>query len=216
MLAEGAAAQSAPRTTFGFLVGGTAAKVTDVDLSSADVFNGTATLTNRYGFQAGAFLNYVMKDRLSLQPELHYIQKGTVLDIDNLGDASGSLTLSLGYIEVPLLVRMDFGKRDAWRPFITVGPTVAYRAGCEAELKSGGAKLALECESLEDEGVTFDPFEKTDLGISAGVGVAGKLGGLPMLTQLRYGRGFTTIVKNPQDNQSPKNSVFSLVLGISR
>ncbi len=47
MVASSASAQGGGRTTFGVLLGGTAAKVTDVDVGAADLFNGLSTIKNR-------------------------------------------------------------------------------------------------------------------------------------------------------------------------
>ena len=205
-----AASQSTSRTTFGILLGGNAAKITDLDLSGGvDEISGDAK--NKYGFQIGAFLNRKFNDRLSFQPELQYIQKGTGIDISGAGEV-GDFTLKLSYVELPVLLRADFGKPEGWRPFITLGPTFAFRTSCGAEISAGGASVEVDCDEF-DEGE--DTFESTDIGMSAGLGLAGATAKHPVFLQLRYGLGFTSIAKDAGD-RSPKNSVISLVIGIGR
>ena len=205
---------SAQRTSFGVLVGGVAAKVTDVDVGSADLFNGLSTVENRYGFQAGVYVNRTFGTMWSLQPELHYIQKGTVFDV-SATPVSGSLSIDLAYVEVPVLLRADLGTA-AWRPFITAGPTIAMRIGCKGTLESGSSTLSVDCDEFEDNGTKRDPFETTDFGVNVGAGITGKMGGRSALVQLRYGRGLTSIITDASSStaaKSPKNSVISLVFG---
>lgn len=216
MAAGALPAQAAHRTSFGVLLGGAAAKLANVDVESADLFNGLSTIKNRYGFQAGVYMNRSLGTVWSVQPEVHYVQKGTRLDVGGSSPV-GSLAIDLAYVEVPLLVRADLGKAP-WHPFLTAGPTLALRVGCDATLKSGISSLSVECKELDDNGTKRDPFETTDIGASIGAGFAGRLGGRRVLMQLRYGRGFTTVVKDDGSStgtkQSPKNSVISLVLGL--
>lgn len=207
-------AQSAPRTSFGILVGGTAAKLSDVDVGAADLFNGLSTIKYRYGFQVGAYVNRSFNSMFSLQPELHYVQKGTKLEIG--GTSPGSLTIDLSYVEVPVLLRADFGSAS-WRPFVTAGPTFSFRVGCKATAKTSGATLSVDCKEFDDDGTIADPFETTDFGATVGAGLVGSLGGQRALVQLRYGRGFKTVIKDVAasggSTQAPKNAVLSLVFG---
>jgi len=209
-------AQSTSRTTFGLLIGGTAAKITDIDLGSADVFNGTSKQGFRFGLDVGAFVNRSLNDRISFQPEAHYIQKGTVLDFGGPGQADGSLKLAFTYVEMPLLLRIDLGSRAAWRPFITAGPTFAMRIGCTGNIDGGDANLSVDCKEFDDNGTSADPFQKTDIGASVGAGLTGMMGKRPILAQLRYGRGLTTFIKDPGAGESPKHSVISFIVGVSR
>ena len=210
-------AQGAGRTTFGVLVGGTAAKVTDIDVTSADLFSGLSTVKNRYGYQAGVYVNRSFSKFLSLQPEVHYIQKGTVFDVGGTSSL-GAVTIDLTYVEVPLLLRADLGS-SPWHPFITAGPTVAMRVGCKGHVESSGSNLSVDCKNFDDNGTAADPFETTDFGGSVGAGLVGSVGGSKVLMQLRYGRGFKTVVTDDGSSGgtlAPKNSVISLVLGIGR
>ena len=210
-------AVSAQSTSFGVLLGGVAAKVTEVDVSSADFFNGASTIKNRMGFQAGVYVNRAFNKTFSIQPELHYIQKGTVFDIGGT-NAADKLTIDLTYAEVPVLLRADFGS-SAWRPFVTAGPTFAMRIGCTGSIEASGSSLSVDCEEFEDNGVKKDPFEKMDIGANVGAGIAGTLGGNKVLMQLRYGRGLTSIITDDaaaSAAKTPKNSVISLVFGIGR
>jgi Outer membrane protein beta-barrel domain len=207
------------QTTFGALLGGNAAKLAGIDVTSSDLFNGTSEIKNRIGFQAGIYLNRRFGSMWSLQPEIHYTQKGTTLDFGGTGQAAGELGFNFGYAEVPVLLRADFGG-EGLHPFIVAGPSIAMRLSCNATLAGTGASLEVDCEEFDDNGTTRDPFKKTDIGGTVGVGLSGRLLGRAMSAQVRYGRGFTNILSDDAsgstDTQTPKNSVLSVVFGLGR
>lgn len=215
MLAGMVSAQTVGGTTFGVLVGGTAARVTDIDVGSADLFNGLSTIKNRFGFQAGAFVNRSFSKVWSLQPEVHYVQKGVVFDVGG-SSGIGTVSIDLTYVELPVLLRADLGSA-VWHPFISAGPTVALRVGCRGKVETAGSALSVDCNDFDDNGAARDPFETTDFGVSGGVGMVGAVSGRKVLMQLRYGRGFKTVVTDDGSSSgstlAPKNSVISVVFG---
>lgn len=206
------------QTTFGILIGGNAATLSGVDLASDDLFNGTSTIKNRLGFQGGFYLNKRLNNRWSLQPEIHYVQKGATLDFGGTGQADGNLAFDFGYAEIPVLLRLDLGN-GALHPFITAGPSVAMRVACDASLEATNAKLTVDCDEFDDNGTRNDPFKTSDVGGSVGVGLVGRMLGRTAQLQLRYGRSFTSILADEStanDSQKPKNAVLAVVFGIGR
>jgi hypothetical protein len=210
-VAQTAGAQQAHRTSFGLLLGGTSSRVTDLNTASPDLFNGTASVANRYGYRAGLFINRDLVNRFSLQAEAYYIQKGTRLNATPVQD--GSLDLSLAYVEVPLLLRADLAPHSAFRPFVTAGPTMAFRVHCRGAVRVDVYTTNATCRELNDDPAQ-DLFVSSDVGLSGGAGLEYVLMGHSVLLQLRYGRGLTTIVNHPSEGLSPKNSTFSLITGI--
>ena len=209
----------AAQTTFGALLGGNAAKLSGVDVTSSDLFNGTSEIKNRLGFQAGLYMNKRFGSMWSLQPEVHYTQKGTTLDFGGTGQAAGELGFNFGYAEVPVLLRADFGG-EGLHPFIVAGPSIAMRLSCNASLAAPGASIEVDCEEFDDNGTTRDPFKKSDIGGTVGAGLSGRLLGRAMNVQIRYSRGFANILSDDasgsSDTQKPKNSVMSVVFGLGR
>lgn len=207
------------QTTFGVLLGGNAAKFVGVDVTSSDLFVSTSEIKNRIGLQGGLYLNKRFGSMWSLQPEIHYTQKGTTLDFGGTGQSAGELGFNFGYAEVPVLLRADFGG-EGLHPFIVAGPSIAMRLACSASLSGTGASVDVDCDEFDDNGTTRDPFKKTDIGGTVGVGLSGRLLGRAMSAQVRYGRGFTNVLSEDAngstDTQKPKNSVISLVFGLGR
>lgn len=211
-------AQSTQSMSFGVVLGGTAAKFSGLDLKAEDFLGGTSTAGQRMGLQAGVYVNKPLMGRLSLQPEVHYVQKGA--EFDGRSGDNLKLTFALTYVEVPVLLRADFGS-GAIHPFVIAGPSFSYRAGCKATIASASASLGLQCEDIDSNGTKRDPFKSSDIGAAVGVGLAASLGGRTITSQLRYGKGFTSIATdeataNSSADQSPKNSVISLVFSFGR
>lgn len=209
--AQSIEAPSSHRTSFGVLLGGTSSRVTDLNSGSTDLFNGTGSVANRYGYRGGLFVNRELAKRFSLQAEAYYIQKGTRMHANPEQD--GSLDLSLAYVELPLMLRADLAPHSAFRPFVTAGPTMAFRVHCRGAFRIDIYTINATCRELNDDPAQ-DLFVSSDVGFTGGAGIEYVLMGRSVLLQLRYGRGLTTIVNNPSAGLSPKNSTFSLVTGI--
>jgi hypothetical protein len=209
-LGHTASAQGPRHPSFGVLIGGSLARVVGVNLGSPDVFNGASTMSNRVGGQIGAYVTIPFNPRWSVQPEVSYVQKGAQLNVS--GSTSGSYNLALAYVEVPVLLRADLGTLTAWHPLVVAGPSFATRVGCSSTVKSGASTVSVDC----DKSGSTDPFKSTDMGVLAGVGMAGSLGGLSSSLQLRYSRGLSTISTTPSPSLSPKNSVITLAVSVGR
>lgn len=216
-----AAAQGFPRaeSRYGVLAGASITSISDLDGDFAGELGTQLSNKNRVGAQAAFFARLPLKGALSLQPELHYIQKGGMLEVTSteLGNESAELGVKFGYLEVPVLLRLDLGSGN-WRPFLTAGPTVALRTSCKVSIGFSGTNLNTDCDSgdLDDEGEgsAEDPFTKTDVGASAGAGLAGSLMGRSVFVQLRYNQGLRTIAKDTPSTLTPKNRGFSLIVGL--
>jgi hypothetical protein len=205
------ASQPTRRTTYGILVGGTSSQLTDLNASSPELFGGTGHVANRYGVRAGVFINKPLGFGLSLQPEVHFIQKGTRIEATPV--SSGSLDYALAYIEIPVLLRADLAATSPFHPFVTAGPSFAFRVHCLGTFATSTQSQQYNCRQLNDD-PTRDLFVSSDVGVSAGVGVEHLVAGRAVMLQLRYGRGLTTILSNPMDGLLPKTSTVSLVAGI--
>lgn len=217
-----AGAQAAPRPTFGALLGANFYTLTDSDFSEFEEDVGAELKSSRrVGFQIGAYLQQPLSGAFSIQPELHYIQKGVNYELnvsDPNVDVSGDLTLRLSYLEVPVLLRYDADASRRVRPFVVAGPTFAYRVACKIGVEAEGFNQVADCDDTSDgEAVADDPndpFKKFDVGALLGIGVQTTRGRRVMSAQLRYAQGFTTVARNATGDQSPKNSGISILLGI--
>ncbi|MBL0937542.1 MAG: PorT family protein [Gemmatimonadaceae bacterium] len=204
---------------YGILAGASVNTISDLDRGLAGDLGAQLNTKNRIGGQAALYARIPLKGALSLQPELHYIQKGGKVEVTDasIGNDAVDFSLKIGYVEIPVLARIDLGS-GSWRPFITAGPTVALRTSCKLSFGSGSTNIATDCDSGDlgegEEAASEDPIKKTDFGASAGVGIAGSLMGRSVFAQLRYNQGLATIAKDAPSSVSPKNRGFAVVVGL--
>ncbi len=110
---------------------GTAHAQTDVKYGIKGGYNlatysGTNSTGNKYksGFTAGVFANFGIADNFSIQPEVLYSQKGAALD--NFQGSNGTTFKStLGYIDVPVLFRVNTGENGKGL-FFELGPQGSF------------------------------------------------------------------------------------------
>ncbi|MES2522700.1 MAG: porin family protein [Gemmatimonadota bacterium] len=183
----------------------------------------SATTSNRIGLQLGGFLQIPISGMWSFQPELHFIQKGGKTNVSISGDEFGDpftadLDLSLAYLEVPALLRLDLGSRRL-RPFFVAGPSVALRVGCDVGVSVDGlGSVSTACDEGEpftgEDGATVDdPIKKFDVGGIIGAGVSGLFGGRTLSAQVRYARGFVNVLKDSGESAS-RNTGVSILFGV--
>ena len=88
-----------------------------------------STNPKKIDFVVGIYLNYVLSGLFSLQPEILYIRKGTFSDI-TFRDATGriikqsSADFQFNYIEIPVLIRMDFPFKKGYGLYFFAGPNL--------------------------------------------------------------------------------------------
>lgn len=183
----------------------------------------TAALEN--GLQGGFVFEFAPK-KLGIRIEALYTQKGYNIStettlIDGTTDAVTDFSLSLDYIEVPVLLKYKLGPA-----YITAGPYFGYAISGE-ELTSitvDGVKLAEELYAGENVIPSNDVYEigefngdnitytRTDFGLNIGVGL--KL--LKFFGEARYGVGLSNIqdYENMPVDDFTKNYTVSFSIGM--
>ena len=116
----------------------------------------------KLGFGVGVF--YILKsgDNFTIQPELNFIQHGSKFDQE------AEATLSLNYLQLPVMVKIGFGDMDATNFFVQGGPYLGFGIG-KAKIKAceNGDCEEEELEYGDGEGEIKNP----DFGLQLGAGV---------------------------------------------
>jgi len=162
---------------------------------------------SRLGVDVGLMLNLEVASGLSLQPELHYIQKGYRLDFELLG-LTVDATTTYHYLEVPLLIKYSVGQ-EAIKFYLNAGPSFGYAV-------AGQEKGELDGQSV-DEDIDFEDYElkRTDLSVVAGGGLAIDIGqGATLLMDARYIYGLTNLDDSGDENIAERNRGLGLGLGV--
>lgn len=143
------------------------------------------TQDSKPGFAFGAFALYSINDNVSLQPELLFIQKN--------GEEYWGESISLSYIELPILARIYLPLETTYSPHFLAGPSVGFLTGA----------------SLDGDDVS-DWFKSTNFGISVGAGA----GYNNFNFDLRYDFGLANIDDFGENDGDVKYSTRGLLLTV--
>jgi hypothetical protein len=146
-------------------------------------------ISNRIGYQVGGFVSLAWGSTFALQPEVVWVMKGAENDAENF-------TINLSYLQVPVLARVRFpvGAGSRVTPFLSAGPSFAFKVDCTVEEDSAE-------EPCEDEA-------STDFSLVFGGGL--EVGDFTIAG--RYDLGFTNLDTSP-DRFDLKNRSWSIVVG---
>jgi len=201
-------------TRGGAYLGSSIATLRDAQETLLGLGSSAITREPRVGVQAGLWLNRPLVGALSLQPELHYTQKG-VRYTSAIGVgfdmASGSAALELAYLEAPLLLRLDLGAVGGVRPFLVGGPAVAYRTGCALRVDAIGIGATVNCNDQVDTVNLGGGLRTFDTNAILGGGLGVRLGGRDYSAGVRYTAGLTSISGVVS---GVKNGNLSVLLGV--
>ncbi|MDO7848279.1 porin family protein [Hymenobacter sp. M29] len=201
--------------SLGLLVGvaGVANAQTGLKLGLKGGFNG-ATFSGKdskgseykAGFAAGGLLNYGFTDMFSVQGELLYSQKGGSRDYDNGAGKTYTDKTTLGYIDVPILLKVNTGE-DGKGLFFEAGPQGSFVMHQRSFTEDSGGKQIGSSETSTDQ------LNKVVIGYVAGLGYQITSG---VGIGVRYTGDFSQVAKDQSttiggvtvSNPNVHNSVF--------
>lgn len=158
-----------------------------------------STAERRVGYIAGVFMN-VGAGPLVIQPEVLYVMKGADFEEEEEGTKI-TIRNKLGYLEIPVLVKLSIGAAPAFKLELFGGPSMALLLSAKAETESGPTALEVDIK---------DNLKTVDVGFVVGVG----LGLSKLYFDVRYVMGSSSIDDTGNDSDV-KNSVLAATVGIS-
>lgn len=166
---------------FGFRVGG---NLTNAQYKQGDL---THDIKSKFGLDLALVTDFPLGDVVSIAPELHWLQKGYKIEDFN-GPLFDDATSTLNYLELPILVKLNFGEEAKF--FVMAGPSVGYLLGENTEDENG--------DEIE---IDLDDYNRLDLGahLGAGVGIG------PLVIDIRYLLGVTNFAKDIDDTTIHNN-----------
>ncbi len=140
-------------------------------------------VTSKFGLDLGILYTLPIGSGLfNLQPELHWMQKGsTIADVN--GD---DISQTFNYLELPVLVRLNFG--GSAKVFVLAGPSIGYLIGVDSDIDN--AK---------------DLYEDIDYSMNIGAGIG--LGVFEIDVRYMWGLSDIADATHPSD-AAIKNSSF--------
>lgn len=155
---EAEATEQPGLTGFGIIGGLNSSKLSLGDGNALD------NAKNRTAFTGGAFFTLGLGQILAIQPEVLLSMKGTRASNPTQNFTTGDLTLSMNYIEIPLLLKAYIPLNNpSLRPNLFAGPAIAFLISCRVgEDVQGGTR---DCDN---GGPTI---KSTDTSIMFGAGI---------------------------------------------
>ena len=136
-----------------------------------------------------------------LEPQVLYSQEGAKYTDPTIG----TLTLKSAYLEVPILLGIDFGHGSSVTPHLFAGPAIGVNMSCDLEVTNGSITTSGACK---DNGLTLKTL---DLGVTGGGGITMPIGRSTFLIDARYTLGLTDITSG----SNLKNQGFSVGAGLT-
>lgn len=178
-----------------------------VNISSLDIENEDSDTET--GVRIGGVLRYdfAPDGLIGIQTGVAYSQKGA-----SQSDVDGEVALELDYIEVPLLLAVNFPTNSSVRPRIYAGPQVAFEASCNLTGTSGTVTVDVDCDTQELEDFGFNT-KSTDFSLLFGGGLEVEAGPGVLTFDGRYDLGLTNINDSEGDDTDVKNRNIQLMAG---
>jgi hypothetical protein len=177
---------------FGVKAGGNLATVTDSDEAKFKI-----------GFHVGGFAEFVISDRISIQPELLFSTQGTTFSYSEEYEGinvNADVTSNLNYINVPVLLKIKLAEGLS----AEVGPQVGFLLSAKRKTEASALGISQsETRDFKDQCKTLD--------VSAALGLSYTFAE-KFVVGARYALGLTNIDKE-SGNTKPKNSVIQLSIG---
>lgn len=198
MLACGTSTAVAQDRQFGVKAGVNVAATSFAGDDSTDAYD-----ERRIGFLAGGFGVLPLTDRIALQIEGLFSQKGGRVTVEEIDATS---TLELDYLDFPVLARVGGAVSDRTRLHVFAGPSVGFRMGARSRVTvSGDTFSSGSVDNIEDDVTLFD------FGFVAG---AGADIGRRLVVDARYSWGLNNVIKDDSAGVEIKNRVLSLMAGV--
>ncbi len=172
-------------------------------LARANIFGGGIFDQHyRTGFAGGAFIIWNFGSQFALQPEILLVRKGSTY-AESGGGESVRETLSLDYLEIPILAKLRLLLIEAVRVHVFTGPSPALRLRARVKVEYGGET---EIEILEG-------IKKTDLGWVAGAAVDVPAGGIRISLDLRASWGLKSL--SAESARRIRNRAIYALIGVT-
>ena len=174
-----------------------------VGYSRADLATGGGgnLLHSRQGAITGLYLQFPVRDYLSIRPELLFSLKGGHSS-NIVGGAPTDVDIELAYLELPLLVRASI-PTGALRPVLFAGPAVAVQIGCDFQFTTDSTRSTCGKNNLTI-------VREWDFGLVGGGGVELRLRRATIALEARYTAGTRSVLEGVE----LKNRSFGLVLAL--
>jgi predicted outer membrane protein len=153
---------------------------------------------------SAAFLHRPLTTYLALQPEVSYVRRIGVSTV-----TASTLTLTADYVELPVMLQLQAPWTRGVAPYVTAGPSVAFRVRCTLQFVGGGITTDDQCDNSSGARVN-----RVDVGLAAGVGLHLGVGATKLDIESRITTGLRSNVL-PIDVANSRSEGWSVLAGVS-
>ncbi len=154
----------------------------------------------RAGFSYGIFMTYGFGRTFAIQPELLFVMKGSKY-VNGTGLEAYRETMSLEYVELPILAKVYLPLSRSFRTHVFAGPAPALNIRARVDASFAG----------ESQQETLDNIMGVDIGLAAGAGIEVPVRSGWITFDVRYTAGLTTLSKEADDDI--RNGALSFLFG---
>jgi hypothetical protein len=164
-------------------------------------------------FSLGAFMSFgILSNRFSLQPEIHYIQKGFDARETNQGEEISSV-YKISYFEIQMLLTYKLSLKGSIKPIVVLGPYLAFPGKVREIQTAFGEREEREMD---------DNLKNLDTGVVLGFEIHYQqktfhliLGGYYCLGLTNISRDIQAVSYDLNENDTIKNRSLSLRIGLA-
>jgi len=153
--------------------------IAGLNVSNLDVKDND--LSSVWNWGAGIVANYYFTENIAVQLEPMYLLKGGVIEAKE-GDPR--FDISLSYIEVPILFKYDFGKKENF--YLLAGLSVGYLLSSNIEAELNGYPFEADMKETTNN---------VDLGGTLGAGIKFPAGSSIIFLEAKYTLGLVNLQK---------------------
>ncbi len=154
------------------------------------------TNDSKIGIDFGLLTEIAISEAFSIQPELHYSQKG---DQTKNAFVGGTNKVTLNYLQIPILAKYVFGGEEMGA-YAIAGPSIGLGLGVKSKNGSNSNSASFKDSNLKG----------LDFGLDFGLGLFKAIDAGKLFLDIRYLLGLSNIGKNGADL---KNRGFSFGAG---
>jgi hypothetical protein len=189
--------------------------------SSRLVTESLDALESRQGAFVGVYYRARVLSWLTLQPEVNFTIKGGEVPLGDVTSSLQSLSLDLGVLEVPLLVKVaPPDRRESLRPFVFGGASLGLEVGCSRTLVGSATVLSEDSNDSEILTLGADTLEvgpltvpSPDVSWVVGAGLQWERKDIGIGLEARFQRGLRQVL--PDAATPIYNELWAIVLALT-
>lgn len=170
-----------------------------LNIASLNASGDDGDVSSQAGFYGGAFVNFSVAEKFSIQPELLYSMQGAKLGEGEVEGVTVSAKQKLDYLNLPVMAQYQV----ADGLYLEAGPQLGFLLSAETTVEGNGVKNTVDSK---------DAFKSIDFGLGFGAGYKLPIG---LGINARYNLGLANIIDENEGDGSLKNSVFQIGLSYS-